>query len=121
MAFELAMQAGLLGSPYDIPQSLQGSDIRFKFKSPLSQSEEEEKATLFSQMSQMLAAAAEHDPGVVANVNFDEACRDAILSIGSPAKWLTSVEQVLQSRQTNAVKEAVQMGIEAGVPLTSEQ
>lgn len=121
MAFDLAMQAGLLGSPYDVPESLQGSDVKFRFESPLTRSEEEEKATHFAQVSEMIAQAVVHDPNAVLNVNFDEALRDAIIGVGSPAKWLNSVEQVLQGRQQNAMMQAAQTAIEAGVPLTDEQ
>lgn len=121
LAFQIAFDMGLMGSPYDIPQSIRGSDVEFKFISPLSQGEEEKKAAQFGQMSQMLAEAAQHDPNAVVNVNFDESLRDAILSVGSPAKWLNSVEQVLESRQANASKDAAMMAIEAGVPLTNEQ
>ena len=98
-AFELCMQNGWLGSPYDIPESLQGADIEFKFESPLTASEEEEKANRFQQMSQMLAEAAQLDQNVIQNVDFDGAFRDAVVGLGAPAKWLHSMEEVMAGRQ----------------------
>ena len=99
MAFELSMEMGMLGSPRDIPPSLQSQEVIFKFESPLTASEEEKKSNQFNQVSQMLAAAVQLDAGVTQNLNFDEAFRDAVTGVGAPQKWLNSVEQVLQVRQ----------------------
>lgn len=111
-AFDVAMKAGFLGSPYDIPESLQDSDVEFKFESPLTTGEEEEKASQFGQMSQLLASAAEHDPQVAANIDFDTALRDAIKGIGAPTKWFKSIEQVTQSRQADQAKTQMAEGAE---------
>jgi len=107
-AFTLAMDSGLLGSPYDIPQSLSNSDVEFKFKSPLTQSEEEERANRFSQVNELLGQAVQHDQMVTANVNFDEAVRDAILGIGAPAQWLNDVEDVMKGRESAAQLASIQ-------------
>ena len=109
VAFEIAMQGGLLGSPYDIPDSLSGRDVKFKFTSPLSESEEEKKANKFNQVSRMLAEAATLDEGVIDNINFDVALRDAINGMGAPAQWLNGPEQVAQVRQQKALMQAAAM------------
>ena len=98
VAFDLAMEMGLLGSPQDIPASLQGKDTVFKFQSPLSQSEEEEKLHRFNQVSQALAQAVELDDSVRHNLDFDTAFRDAVTGIGAPQNWLYPVEMVLESK-----------------------
>lgn len=100
--FSLYMDNGLLGSPYDIPESLRGRDVQFKFKSPLSESEEEKKVNQFHKVSELLKAAAEFDEQAAGNVNFDTALRDAIEGTGSPTKWLNSMESVLANRQATA-------------------
>ena len=107
-AFEIAMNAGMLGSPYDIPESLRDRDVQFKFESPLTASEEEEKATRFGQVAQLLAQAAEYDQTVVQNVDFDSALRDAITGLGAPAKWLNSIEQVMQTRELAQIQQATE-------------
>ena len=107
VSFDIAMNAGMLGSPYDIPDSLQGRDIQWQFQSPLSQSEEEKKANQFSQVAQMLATAAEFDQGAAHNMNFDVALRDAISGIGAPQTWLRSIEEVLESRQADKIQQAM--------------
>lgn len=105
--FDVAWNMGLFGSPQDIPESLQGADVQFKFESPLSQDEEREKAERFRQTSQLLAEAAQIDPGVRHNMNFDVAYRDAVTGLGAPAGWLNSAEAVQQLRAQDA--QAAQM------------
>ncbi|MES9841218.1 MAG: portal protein [Candidatus Thiodiazotropha endolucinida] len=107
LSFELAMQNGFLGSPYDIPDSLRDRDVKFKFKSPLSESEEEAKANMFAKTAQMLGEAAQFDPGVVLNLDFDEALRDAIEGTGAPATWLRDIEEVAIGKQQMAEQQAM--------------
>lgn len=105
-AFEVALKMGLMGSEQDIPESLRGNEIEFKFESPLTESEEEKKATRFNQVSQMLADAIQFDQGAAVNIDFDTALRDAIEGIGAPARWLNSREEVEQTRQQVAQEQA---------------
>jgi hypothetical protein len=107
-AFEIAMQAGLLGSPYDIPDSIKGQDVAFKFVSPLSESEEEKKTNQFAQVSRMLADAAQFDQGVIHNVDVDVAFRDAVTGSGAPVRWLKDMEQVMEGRQADQMQAAAQ-------------
>ena len=110
LSFEVAMNAGFLGSPYDIPESLRDSEVLFKFESPLSRAEEEEKATRFGQTAAILSQAAEFDQGVAANVNFDVAVQDAIIGVGAPAKWLNNPEQVQQGRMKDSMMQLAESG-----------
>ncbi len=106
-AFNILMDMGLLGSHQDIPESLRDKEVIFHFQSPLSQSDEEKKATTFSQVSQMLAEAAQFDDTVSMNVDFDQALRDSINGIGAPTSWLNQIEQVQQKRQQHQMAAAV--------------
>ena len=108
LGFNIAMEAGLLGSPYDIPDSLKDSDVIFKFESPLSSAQEEEKAQQWQAVSGMLAQAAEIDPNVTMNVDVDTAFRDATLGIGAPPRWLHPIEQVQQGRQMAAMAQVAE-------------
>lgn len=112
MAFDLAFDMGMLGSPADIPESLQEQEVVFKFESPLTESEEEKKANRFSQVMQMLAESMQLKPGVEHNFNFDEAFRDASTGIGAPEKWLASVEEVAATREAEAEMIAAQQQAE---------
>jgi len=115
IAFSIAMSAGFFGSPMDIPDSLKGREVQFRFISPLSQSEEEERANKFAQTSKLLAEAAQFDQGVELNVNFDEAVRDAVMGIGAPASWLANEEEVEVKRQQIAMQQAAMAAMEQGV------
>lgn len=124
-AFTLLMSNGLMGSPYDIPDSLKGKDVEFKFISPLSKSEEEEKVTRFSIVSKLLKEAAEFDQDVIENINFDEALRDAVTGSGAPTKWMHDLETVKQSRiataqQRDALEQAQKAEAQAGTAMAQE-
>jgi hypothetical protein len=94
LAFETALKHGFLGSPQDIPKSLLGAEIRFKFESPLSEADEEKKVTQFQQVAGLLETAAQGDPAVANHVDFGISLRDAIQGSGAPEKWLRSLEDV---------------------------
>lgn len=98
MTFDLMMRNNMFGSVHDIPQSLLGQDVEFKFESPLTQSEEEKKVSQFNVTSQLLAEATQFDPAAGANINFDAALRDAIQGAGTPEFWLNDPKQVAQQR-----------------------
>jgi len=112
--FDLMMMMGQFGSPHDIPMSLQGQDVAFKYKSPLTSDEEEEKMNRFQQTSQMLREAVELDPAVSDNLDFDAAFRDAVDGIKAPLKWLRPDEEVAQVRESRLAQQAAQMAAEAG-------
>lgn len=113
-AFEVAFNSGFLGSPQDVPESLRGTDVRFEFMSPLTDSEEEKKANRFSMVADMLAQAAEHDPNIAMEVNVGQALRDAITGVGAPQRWLNQVEKVAQGRQAAAQQQMLAAAAEMG-------
>lgn len=101
-SFEIAMQAGLLGSPYDIPESLRGQEVVFKFKSPLTSSEEEKKLQQYRQMLQTLGETVPFDEQVIDIPDIDVAFRDAVGGTGIPEKWLRSIKQVTNQRKAES-------------------
>jgi hypothetical protein len=113
LSFQIALNSGFLGSPYDIPKSLRGADVEFQFESPISQADEEKKANLFAQVSQLVAGAAQFDEATVMNIDFDTALRDAISGVGAPQTWLKRIEEVAQGRQAIAMQSAMQGAMEA--------
>lgn len=110
LAFEVAMQNGLLGSPYDIPTALRGAEVQFKFESPLSAGEREERAQHFAQVRQMLGEAIQLDPSIGADVDLPTALRDAITGMGAPSRWLRNPEQASQLREMQAIAQAMGEG-----------
>ena len=115
LAFDIAMNAGFLGSPQDIPESLLGRDVVFKFQSPLSESQEEKKVTQFNQVTDMATRAAQIDPNAAGNLNMDEALRDAMGGSGAPENWKRLPEEVMEQRKIDAAMKAAQAAQEAGL------
>ena len=113
--FDLLMMMGQFGSPQDIPRSLQGADVSFKYKSPLSQDEEEEKMNRFQQTSEMLRAAVELDPSAADNLDFDAAFRDAVQGIKAPLTWLRPQDDIAKVREVRSAQQAAQAAAEAGL------
>lgn len=85
--FELGMRAGLFGSLHDMPQSLRGKDVQFRFESPLHDVIEAQKGQKFLETKALLTQAAEIDPSVGMLVDARKAIRDALTGIRAPAEW----------------------------------
>jgi len=94
LAFETMLKHGFLGSPQDIPQSLRGQEVRFKFESPLTEADEEKKVNQFAQVSQLLQQAVDYNPTIGNNIDFAQSLRDAVQGTGAPEKWLRSLDDV---------------------------
>jgi hypothetical protein len=105
LSFDIALDNGFLGSLHSIPQSLSQSSVEFKFSSPLSDFQEEQKAQKFQMVSKLLAEASQVDQAVAINFNVDHAFRDAVEGLGTPQEWLHSEEHVAEGRQMAAVRE----------------
>ena len=121
MTFNDLMRVGAFGPAKDIPQSLRGESVQFKFESPLHQAIERQKGTKFMEAKGLLLEAAQLDPGSVATVNARVALRDALNGIGIEAKWLRDEEEVEQkaaeleqAQQAQAMMAQLQQGAEAG-------
>jgi hypothetical protein len=94
--FELLMRHGAFGRHEDIPQSIRGQDIEFRFESPLHDAIERQKGTKFMEATGLLAQVAEVEPAAGVQLDIVTAFRDVLLSIGIPAKWVRSEETVKQ-------------------------
>lgn len=100
--FDLLFRAGAFGSPYDIPRSLRGADLTFRFESPLHDALESEKAQKFLETKALLAEAAVLDPLLPRIIKPEESLRDALRGIGTPAKWINDELEMVQIRTDDA-------------------
>lgn len=117
LTFDLGMRAGLFGSYKDIPQSIRGSDIQFRFQSPLHDAIEKQKGQIFMEMKGLLAEAIALDPSSAAMPKVQEALRDTLNGIGVPAKWLNSekdmeerAKQIQKQQQADALLASMDKG-----------
>ena len=115
--FELMLSRGAFGSFEDIPQSIRGKDIGFRFDSPLHDAIERQKGQKFAEARALLAETLPLDPTAAAHVDFRTAFRDTLTSIGIPAKWMNSEEDaVAQIEAAKAEEQAAKLleGMGAG-------
>ena len=84
----------------EMPESLQGADIRFSFRSPLADLADQNEAEIYTDvLNRIVMPAVQADPAQLQNVNWTEATRDAMRAGGWKAKWLNPVEAVDQERE----------------------
>lgn len=109
--FEIMLRAGAFGRPQDIPESLQGQEITFRFESPLSEMIERRKGQQWIETMNLTAATAQLDPTVANIPDAKTALRDVLKGIGTPAAWLRSEEaaQALEEQQKQAMEAMGQM------------
>jgi hypothetical protein len=91
--FDLLLRHGAFGSSEDMPQSLRGKDIEFRFESPLHEAIERQKGQKYLEAKQLLATTIDTEPNAVADLDVRTAFRDVLQSIGVPAKWMRSEEE----------------------------
>lgn len=104
---ELLFGTDLFGPYKDIPQSIRGQNVKFRFESPLNRAVERLKGQKLAEGQSILVAAAEIDPSVVATMDMRVSVRDALEGIGIPAKWMRDEEAV--EAQAQAVQQQQQM------------
>lgn len=117
MTFEDLLRLGTFGPPRDIPRSLRGQSVEFKFESPLHQAIERQKGQKFIEAKGLLLEAAQLDPSVIATMDAAQAVRDALNGIGVEAKWLrdedavaAQSEKVAQEQQAAKLLQVAQAG-----------
>jgi len=106
--FDVLMRGGAFGDMRNLPDSLRGQDIQFKFDSPLHDALDRAKASRFNEASVLLREAMQIDPSVAVDVDVREAFRDAMEGLGVPAKWMVPEEQAAQIRQAMMERQQAQ-------------
>lgn len=119
--FEDLMRVNAFGSVRDIPRSIMGSEVRFKFESPLSEAIERQKGQKFMEAKGLIAEAAVLDPASAATIDVRVALREALSGFGVPAKWMRSEDEVeahaellAQQQQAQQMAGMVQQAAETG-------
>lgn len=112
-AFDMLLWNGAFGSHDDIPESLSGEKVEFKFESPLHESEGKRKGQLLMEASQLLGTAAEMDPTVVFHVDIHKSVRGALDGIGVPKEWMKDEklagQEIAEAKQKSAQQEELAM------------
>jgi hypothetical protein len=111
--FELLMWAGAFGSPNDIPRTLRGQGVEFKFRSPLHDAEGREKSGKLMEIVQMLEPLAMVDPTVGVHVDVHAAFRDALEGMGISNTWIVGEEEAAAAREAQQMEQEMAKAMEA--------
>lgn len=103
---ELLYGTDLFGPYKDIPESIRGQDVKFRFESPLNRAVERLKGQKLAEGQQIITGAMAIDPSVVATLDMRIGVRDALEGVGVPARWMRDEEAV--EAQAQAVQQQQQ-------------
>lgn len=103
--FELLLNNGAFGPLDQMPESLSGAETQFKFKNPLQEALDSQKATILQQGRIIVAEGIALDPSVGTIVNVKKSVRDALKGIGTPEDWLRSEDEVQAIEQAEAQRQ----------------
>lgn len=115
--FEDLMNAGAFGPFADIPESIQGSHVRFRFESPLHQSIERKKSQVFMEAKDLVLQASEIDPNAGVVMDVPGSLRDALRGIGLSASRMRdeeTVEEMLREAEQKAALEQMAQQVAGG-------
>ncbi len=103
--FQLLSSGGAF--PFDqMPESLQGRELKFKFRSPLDELIEQNEADTYVDIrDRIFMPAIQLDESLREIADLSEATRDAMRSAGWRASWFKPKEAVEQARQQQALRQ----------------
>jgi hypothetical protein len=111
--FEVLTHLKAFGPVEEMPETMQGQDIRYEFRSPIREVTEEIKGQVFMEGLQVLGAAAQIDPAQVENVDLTKATRDALKGTKWPADWFKDEKAVAAKRAADQKAAMLAKGVEA--------
>lgn len=93
---DLLQRRAAFGSPWEMPKSLRGAPIEFKFESPLHEAIERQKAIQWQEAKAIVLDAAQIDRSTPALLDAQKAVRDVLAGLRTPAIWVRSEVEVQQ-------------------------
>lgn len=114
--FELLMRNAGFGPYENIPASLRGAEIQFKFESPIHESVERRKGEKFMEAKAALIQAVDLDPAVAHMLDARTALRDIYYAIGVPMTWTRDEQTVNAMEEARQEKAQEQAMMEAAMP-----
>lgn len=106
--FDILMREGAFGSIRDMPDSLKGQDVRFRFESPLHESADRRLGQKLLEAKAALIEMTELDRGVVSMLNAKDALRDTLKGVGVPADWIRTDRELEEIAAQQAEKQQME-------------
>ncbi|HEY6872779.1 MAG TPA: portal protein [Geobacteraceae bacterium] len=116
--FGIALRAGLIGKPGDIPDSLKGQHFRLQYISPLARAQKLEDVAAMDRFEQDLEATAQIRPEVADLYDWDTAKKRKAQLLGVPVDLIVDDKKVVQLRTARAKQQqnaAAQAQVQAAV------
>lgn len=107
ITFDVLLRNGTF-SAREIPESIAGQEIEFRFESPLQSAAKSGKVAQFHQTAGLLAEAVQADPTARFNWDVNKSFRDAIEGTGAPIDWINTEPEVAQMLQADQQKQQAQ-------------
>ena len=107
-----------------MPSSLEDRELKFKFRSPLDELQEQNEAEIFLDgRDRILRPSMDIDPSLAEIVDLHEGTRDALRATGYKQKWFKPKEAVEERRvqvQEEAEAEKMAADLAAGVQVAEQ-
>jgi len=110
---EELLAVNAFGPAENIPESLRGRDVQFKFKSPLMEAKDSELARTFLDAKAMLLEGAQLDPAAMKMLNTQSALRDALKGRSVPTDWVKDERAMEEINAQAAAEQAAAKQLQA--------
>ena len=109
--FDLLLHNGAFGSVLDIPRTVLGSDIQFRFESPLTDLIDAQKGAKLVNATQLLGSVAALDPTTPYILDWSGALRDTLEGNRTPMAWFNDkrLAAALAQRHADAAQQAARL------------
>ena len=110
-SFDILLHEGAFGPVNEIPRSIMGADIRFRFESPLTEIIDSQKGARLATAKQLLATVVDVDPTAVYVLDWQAAFRDALEGNRTPEAWFHDPKMAakLAAAHAQAAQQAQQL------------
>ena len=89
-----------------VPEGLQGKEIKVEYVSPISRAQKQTEAEAFTQTINFLAPLVQMRPDILENFDFNAVARDTVELYGYPNKYLKSLDTMKKEAEARAQAQA---------------
>lgn len=114
LTFDVLREGGAFGPVEEMPEGLQGSEVEFTFRSPISDMIEANEAAIWQEgMNEIIGPAVQLDPSQIAQVNMTKSVRAALMAKGWKAEWMGDEKAVTEEKERLEKQREMEMGMQS--------